>query len=84
MNKTSGKQGTGTVIDSKGIILTNKHVVEGTKGCVVAFIDSPDDEPSFTEVADIIKLSGDEDIALVKIRNNSNKAIPQSILQMVV
>lgn len=78
LNKTSGMQGSGTVIDPKGIILTNRHVVEGTKGCVVGFINNSDDDPSFTEVADIVKLSTDEDIALIKIRNNGNKSFVYS------
>ncbi|GEM_PF-4244336 len=76
VSKTSGKQGTGTIIDPKGIILTNKHVVEGTKGCVVGFINNADDDPLYDEVADIAKISGDEDIALLKIKNPSNKSFP--------
>ncbi|MBI5401438.1 trypsin-like peptidase domain-containing protein [Candidatus Wolfebacteria bacterium] len=78
VNKTSGMQGSGTVIDPKGIILTNRHVVEGTKGCMVGFINSSDDDPSFTEVADIVKLSTDEDIALIKIRNDGSKSFVYS------
>ncbi len=73
---TSGKMGSGTLIDSQGIILTNRHVVEGTKGCMVGFITSADDDPSYTEVADIVRVSNDEDIALVKIRNTNGKTFP--------
>ncbi len=64
-------QGSGTVIDSLGTILTNKHVVEGTLGCLVGFIDSFNDEPYFgaRQIADIDRLANHEDIAVLKLRN---------------
>ena len=44
--------GSGTIIDSKGIILTNKHVVTDEKGgiikaCFVGFVESINAEPNF-------------------------------------
>jgi len=67
-------QGTGTVIDSSGTIVTNKHVVDGTLGCWVGFIDSFNDEPYFgsRQIADIIRIAYNQDIALLKLRNPSN------------
>ncbi len=64
--------GTGTIIDSAGIILTNRHVINGTHGCFVGFINNAEDDPSFTKVADVARISGDEDIALLKIRNEDS------------
>lgn len=70
-------QGSGTVIDPSGTILTNKHVIAGTLGCLVGFIDNFDDEPYFGErqIADIFKTSPTSDIAILKIRNPQNKIL---------
>ena len=71
-------QGSGTIIDSNGTILTNKHVIAGTLGCLVGFISDFNDEPYFGErqIADITKVSPNQDIAILKIRNPQNKALP--------
>lgn len=77
INSTMASQGSGTVIDSKGTILTNKHVIDGTAGCWVGFIDDYDDEPYFgdRQIADIYKISSDADVAVLKLRNPSNKTL---------
>lgn len=71
-------QGSGTIIDSNGTILTNKHVIAGTLGCLVGFISDFNDEPYFGErqIADIAKVSPNQDIAILKIRNPQNKVLP--------
>lgn len=71
-------QGSGTIIDSSGTILTNKHVVVGTLGCLVGFINNFNNEPYFGErhIADILKMSSNQDIAVLKIRNPQNKNLP--------
>lgn len=78
VNSTTASQGSGTVIDSQGTILTNKHVIEGTQGCLVGFINNYSDEPYFgeREIADIYKISSDSDIAILKMRNTSNINLP--------
>jgi len=70
-------QGSGTVIDPSGIILTNKHVIAGTLGCLVGFINDFNDEPYFGErqIADIFKVSSNQDVAILKIRNPQNKRL---------
>ena len=77
LDEKRASQGSGTVIDSGGTILTNKHVVEGTLGCLVGFINDFNDEPYFgdRQIADIFKISSNEDIALVKIRNPQNRQL---------
>ncbi|MCX6789344.1 MAG: trypsin-like peptidase domain-containing protein [Candidatus Gribaldobacteria bacterium] len=77
VNAQMASQGSGTVIDSSGIILTNKHVVAGTLGCLVGFINDFNDEPYFGErqIADIVKVSPNQDIAILKIRNPQNKKL---------
>ena len=69
--------GSGTVIDSSGTILTNKHVIDGTLGCLVGFINNSDDEPYFgdRQIADILKVSSTEDVATIKMRNPKNKKL---------
>ena len=71
-------QGSGTVIDKYGSILTNRHVIQGTIGsCLVGFIQNEDDTPTYTEIADVKNVSTDKsyngDMAIVKIRNGNQK-----------
>lgn len=77
VNRTMASQGSGTVVDSRGTILTNKHVIEGTPGCLVGFIDKYNDEPYFgdRQIADIKKISADADIAVLKLRNPNNTTV---------
>ncbi|MBU2494876.1 MAG: trypsin-like peptidase domain-containing protein [Bacteroidetes bacterium] len=77
VSRTMAAQGSGTVINSTGLILTNKHVIDGTAGCWVGFIDDYDDEPYFgdRQIADIYKVSSDADVAVLKLRNPSNTTL---------
>ncbi len=73
------KQGSGTVIDQYGTILTNRHVVAGTiDSCYVGLINNENDIPDPpTEIADVKNISQDQsengDMVLLKIRNPNNK-----------
>lgn len=75
VDKTTASQGSGTIIDSSGMILTNQHVIKGTPGCLVGFIDNYGDEPYFgdRQIADIYRVSSDADVAILKLRNPTNK-----------
>jgi len=77
LNQTTAQQGSGTMIDSDGLILTNKHVVNGTVGCLVGFINNFNDKPYFgdRQIADIVKVSSNEDMAVLKLRNPDNKKL---------
>ena len=71
-------QGSGTIIDEYGSILTNRHVITGTIGtCRVGFITNEDDVPSFSQIADVksvaIDASANGDMALLKIRNSTGR-----------
>ena len=80
--------GSGTMIDSKGIILTNKHVVTDEYGgiidtCFIGFIESISEEPNFgTEtnpnLADVkyYTTSNDMDTAILYLDNPTNKSYP--------
>jgi hypothetical protein len=80
--------GSGTIIDSKGIILTNKHVVTDEKGgiintCFIGFIKSINDEPDFgtkdsPNLAQVkfTTASQDMDSALLYLENKNGLAFP--------
>jgi hypothetical protein len=79
--------GSGTIIDSKGIILTNRHVVQGitdvVKTCFIGFVESiskaPDfgtqTDPNFAEVK-YYTTTDDMDAAILYLNNPTNKTYP--------
>ena len=77
--------GSGTIIDPKGIILTNRHVIEGAyqNTCIIGFIESISDEPVFGE-GEIFNLAevkyytatDDMDVAILYLENPTNKTYP--------
>lgn len=76
--------GSGTIIDSKGIILTNKHVVQDSnknimKYCLVAITESISQTPDFLYIAETKYWTTDDyvmDSALLYIDNKNNKIFP--------
>ena len=74
--------GSGTIIDPKGIILTNRHVIEGAymNTCFIGFIESISQEPNFgTEgnynLAEVkyYTTTDDMDAAILYLDNPTNK-----------
>lgn len=77
--------GSGTIIDSKGVILTNRHVVEGAykNTCFVGFLESINQEPNFgsndhPNLAGVkyITTSKGMDAAVLYLDNTDNKIFP--------
>jgi hypothetical protein len=80
--------GSGTIIDPKGIILTNRHVVTDEKGetintCFIGFIKSINDEPNFgtkenPNLAQVkfTTVTDDMDSALLYLENKNNAVYP--------
>lgn len=70
-------EGSGTVITQDGNILTNKHVIDGTLGCLVGFVNSFNDVPYFgdRQIADILKISSTADMAVLKLRNPNSRQL---------
>lgn len=77
LDANRASQASGTIIDSIGTILTNQHVISGTLGCLVGFINNFNDEPYFgnRQIADIVKESSSEDVAVLKLRNPQNSKL---------
>lgn len=63
----SGSLGTGFVIDSSGIILTNHHVVANADEIRVSFTESPDEKPVS---GNVIARDPDLDIALIRVKTD--------------
>jgi putative serine protease PepD len=72
VNTTQGAAtGSGFVIDSAGLLVTNNHVVSGAQGRVrVLFIDGT------TTTADVVGKSPSYDLAVLKINAKNLKALP--------
>lgn len=58
--------GTGFIIDSAGLILTNNHVVADADEIKISFTEAADEKPSDAEV---VGRDPDLDIALIKVKN---------------
>jgi hypothetical protein len=87
-NQGNWFSGSGTLIDPKGIILTNRHVITGVDGtaiktCFIGFINSIDQEPNFgtkenPNLAEVkfFTTTKDMDAAILYLGNPSNKVYP--------
>ena len=75
--------GSGTIFDSSGIVLTNRHVVEGSnnaiiKNCLIGLVNNSNQEPDFSYIAETKywTTTSDKDAAILYIDNKTNKVFP--------
>lgn len=64
--KAEDRKGTGFNVSSKGLIITNYHIVKKDKEAIISFPDGP------TESAKVIKILPKYDIAILKLDNQLN------------
>jgi S1-C subfamily serine protease len=62
--------GSGLLIDAKGIVITNAHVIEGASRVVVTTLDGQELE------ADVVGSDRDADLAVLKVKGQSLTAVP--------
>lgn len=71
----SAALGTGFIVDTSGIILTNNHVVSGADQIKIQFTESPDEKPTEGKV---IGRDPELDVALIKV-NTSRTLVPLAL-----
>lgn len=76
-----GSIGTGSVLTSDGVILTNWHVIEGASEVQVVFKPEKFQNVSSSEhyVADVVKFDVNTDLALIKLRRSPANLKPIKI-----
>jgi S1-C subfamily serine protease len=71
--ETSSGTGSGFVIDTRGHILTNYHVVEGAESVQVTLSDGS------THDAEVIGVDASNDVAVVRVRVGSDRLVPVAL-----
>ena len=73
--------GTGSVLTKSGIILTNWHVIQGSKEVTVVFKPEKFQDVSSAEhfIADVVKFDVNTDLALIRLRNPQKNLRPIQI-----
>jgi len=68
--------GSGSIIDSRGLVLTNAHVVDDRfdeyTDIGVALIERTDQAPNLTYLADIVTIDYNLDLAVIQLRSDLN------------
>ncbi len=68
--RSSQSLGSGLIVDAKGIVVTNAHVIEGASRIVVTTLDGRELE------ADVLGSDRDSDLAVLKVKGGNLPAVP--------
>ncbi len=69
-NRRAQSLGSGLIIDSKGLVVTNAHVIEGASRIVVVTLDGQELE------AEVVGSDADADLAILKVSGRGLPAVP--------
>ncbi len=64
--------GSGTIIDATGMILTNRHVIDGGSDFAILTITDMREQPELTFYASLVGVSSDIDLAVLQIDRDEN------------
>ena len=77
--KTDSGLGSGFVVDSSGLVMTNYHVIKGAKKAVVEFPSDKDKKAYLVE--GFMAILPNKDLALIKIRAGNRKLIALKVAE---
>jgi S1-C subfamily serine protease len=72
--------GTGFIVSADGLILTNRHVVEGGKTLLVMLNPAAAGGESAQKSAEVVVIDTDQDLALIRIKPDAGKKFPFVLL----
>ncbi|XWX05528.1 serine protease (plasmid) [Aggregatilineales bacterium SYSU G02658] len=68
-------QGTGTIVDSRGIIYTNRHVIEGAEDLAIFMLEDINERPALRYYASEVATFQDLDFSILQIDRDARGAI---------
>lgn len=74
-------QGSGTIVDSSGVIFTNRHVIEGADDLAILMLDDPNEQPVVSYYASEIATFETLDFSVIQIDRdrNGNVVLPTAL-----
>ncbi|MCA9908074.1 MAG: trypsin-like peptidase domain-containing protein [Anaerolineae bacterium] len=67
--------GSGTIVDSTGVIFTNRHVVEGGDDYAIMLLEDVNEQPVLRYFATVTSAFNEADFAILQINRNENGSV---------